>query len=95
MAQYLGVGVYYYFRGEATAMTAVFNDAIRDGSVFDPEQLALMKRIFDELCVDHKLTRNEQEQRDMIARAIVEARRISSYPAVLKTAGLKAHIISW
>jgi hypothetical protein len=31
----------------------------------------------------------------MVARAIVEAARISSEAAVLKTAGLKALIISW
>jgi hypothetical protein len=54
-----------------------------------------MKRVFDELCLDHGLTRDEQEKRDMVARAIVEAGRISSEPAVLKTAALKALIVSW
>jgi hypothetical protein len=77
-------------------MTKVFNDAIRDGTVFDPEQLRLMKMIFDELCADHKLTRDtDQEKRDLVARGIVKAGRVSSEAAVLKTAGLKALIISW
>jgi hypothetical protein len=76
-------------------MTQVFNDAIGDGSVFDQEQLRLMRRVFDELCLDHKLTHDDQEKRDMVARVIVEAGRVSSDGAVLKAAGLKALIISW
>ena len=75
-------------------MTTVFNEATQDGSVFDPEQLLLMKGVFNELCADHKLTHDDQEKRDMVARAIVEAGRISSEAAVLKTAGLKALIVS-
>ena len=45
-----------------------------------------MKRTFDELCQDHKSTRDAQEGRDMVARAIVVAGRISSERVVLKTA---------
>jgi hypothetical protein len=43
-------------------MTKVFNDAIRDGTVFDPGQLRLTKMIFDELCADHKLTRDADQE---------------------------------
>ena len=76
-------------------MTTVFNEAIRDGGVFEPDHLGLMKRIFDELCLDHKLTHGDQEKRDSVARAVVEAGRLSSEAGVLKTAGLKALIVSW
>ncbi len=73
-------------------MTTIFNDAIRDGSVFSAEQLTLMKMIFDELCADHNLT--DQPKRDMLARVIVEVGRITSDESVLRTVGLKAIIAS-
>jgi hypothetical protein len=73
-------------------MTRVFNDAIRNGSVFSVEQLTLMKEIFDELCVEHNLTREVQPKRDILARAIVEVGRISSDESVLRMVGLRALI---
>jgi hypothetical protein len=73
-------------------MTQVFNDSIKNGSVYNPDQLRLMKMVFEELCADHKLTHDKQDQRDALAMAIVEAGRLSTDETVLKTAGLKSII---
>jgi len=82
------------FKGSAIDLTMVSNDAIRDGSAISPDQLRLMKLIFDELCEDHNLTRGIQGKRDTLALAIVEASRVSFDEAVLKTAGSQAIITS-
>lgn len=44
-------------------------------SIFSPEELAPLQRVFDQLCQERTLTLAEREQREWLASQIIEAYR--------------------
>jgi hypothetical protein len=75
-------------------MSKVFHEAIDNGGVFLPGRLRLLRRIFDELCIEHKLSPAAQNRRDALAVALVETGQVTSDEHQLKAAGLRAITIA-
>ena len=74
-------------------MTKVFDDPTHKQVVYSPARLRVIKTIFVELCEEHNLPHAHQFKRDTLALALLEAAKVSTEEAVLRTAGLEAIIL--